>query len=357
MARSIERCSLPVLNLTDSPSQLRLPVSSRPKAGLKVLLDRKKSVHALVAATGLSTGRLNKEQSAFLMGHADVWGINQAFLHHYLVPSFYNVEMRTVVDHRDAKGTKGCRKLPSGKSECGFRKAVRSALVWEQFDATKRAAYRDTVFLCKSEHVREVGEVLRNGAQCPHAIVTYRIKNAVTTCNKESKSRMMTILRTSLRPANSYVREFCSSSLSRVVDLIVRMRYSTLSFVGVDLNSQYHFYTALPSYADVKRRMPEAYEDSIVAFVRRMNQNTTQHATAARGIHRFLDVLGMVAKGRLALFNLSPESMLRSNLHVTTTSVPSEVGKLDTWWHKHHADTDRKHRHARKMLLQLRQYS
>ena len=80
-----------------SPAQVcNLPTYDFAKDGYAYLQAHKRREHALMAATGLSVGRLTAEQSAFLQEHMDVWATNQFFLHQHLIPDFYNLEMRTV---------------------------------------------------------------------------------------------------------------------------------------------------------------------------------------------------------------------------------------------------------------------
>ena len=308
-----------------SPPPTGAPEQSN--AGLHVLLARKRSEHALIAATGLSTGRLTREQSAFLMARTDVWGVNQIFLHHDLVPAFYNLEMRTLpMDGRKDRS-----------------KTVSSEMMWKLFDASKRAAYRDTVFLARTEHAADVRRVLTSADRCPRALVTYTCQNKLSDCNER---RLLT--RSRVRPLDAsggmlaVVSEFCGSSISRVFDLIVRLRYRTISLVGVELNSQHHFYTSLPNYAEVAQRLPVQWERSMLAFVRRANRNTTLHATATRGIQHYIDALGHFYAGRLTLFNLSPESLLRTAKHVETALLPAPAAAegnaaaaLDAWWSQH----------------------
>ena len=282
-----------------------------------MLQSRKRWQHAVVAATGLSTGRLTREQSLFLMAHTDVWGVNQVFLHHDLVPAFYNLEMRKLPDQRK-KG-----------------RSVTNEAMWDLFDHAKRTAYSNTVFLTREEHAADVRKVLQRAAPCPRTLVAYKVKNAQSTCTatlSRNKLRQPT-----MSPSAGIVREFCGSSLSRVFDLMIRMRYSTISLVGVDLNSQQHFYTGLPGYASVAERLPQNWEASMVAFVRRANRNTTLHATAARGIHHFISAVGRTYEGRLSLFNLSPDSMLRSVAYIKTAPMPETAGEaaLKGWWKQH----------------------
>ena len=212
-------------------------------------------------------------------------GRQPIFLHHDLVPAFYNLEMRTLpMDGRKDRS-----------------KTVSSEMMWKLFDASKRAAYRDTVFLARTEHAADVRRVLTSADHCPRALVTYTCQNKLSDCNER---RLLT--RSRVRPLDAsggkfaVVSEFCGSSISRVFDLIVRLRYRTISLVGVELNSQHHFYTSLPNYAEVAQRLPVQWERSMLAFVRRANRNTTLHATATRGIQHYIDALGHFYAGRLS---------------------------------------------------------
>ena len=91
----------------------------------------------------------------------------------------------------------------------------------------------------------------------------------------------------------------------------------------------------------------------MVAFVRRANRNTTLHATAARGIHHFIAAVGRTYEGRLSLFNLSPDSMLRSVAYIKTAPLPETAGDaaLNGWWKQHQLgalDAHRRHGRSRR---------
>ena len=173
-------CSLPELGLGESSAATSetswaLPKEQRGNAaavrvtGLDVLRARKRSAHALIAATGLSTGRLNRDQSAFLMSRTDVWGINQVFLHHYLVPAFYNLEMRTLPDVMKSK-----------KRDAG--QMVSNTVMWNLFEGAKRNAYNDTVFLTREEHATDVRKLLRRASPCLVRTACIRRVSRAYTC-------------------------------------------------------------------------------------------------------------------------------------------------------------------------------
>ena len=89
----------------------------------------------------------------------------------------------------------------------------------EFFDSAKRDRYKDTLFLSSEAHAASVLEVLQDGSPCPARLVTYRVRKVPgheEGCNRDTSGA---------RPlAGDHVMEWCSSSLSRIIDLMLRLR-------------------------------------------------------------------------------------------------------------------------------------
>ena len=128
-----------------------------------------------------------------------------------------------------------------------------------------RHAERGTLFLSAMKHKQVVRRVLESHTPCPSALVTYTPAKEPTTsnmegCTAERVSRLdlesLGILRPRTRPSvvsGEYaghlavemaaplprpplvVTEHCGASLTRVLHLIVQLRYAHILFVGVDL--------------------------------------------------------------------------------------------------------------------------
>lgn len=351
-----------------SPAQVcNLPTYDFAKDGYAYLQAHKRREHALMAATGLSVGRLTAEQSAFLQEHMDVWATNQFFLHQHLIPDFYNLEMRTVplsVGRKERRQLAeralswlpqslrafGARALGEKKERIKKREkrqeiGLNNAVMWNAFDAnmTKRHAYRKTVFLTKHEHAHEVARLLQRRSPCPQAQVAYWVKSAYSSCNvRKARQQIMEKLQVRGTSRSHLVTEYCGSSITRILDMMLRLGYKTASLIGVDLTSAHHFYTALPEYAAVARTIPSEWESSVQAFARRQNKNTTLHATGARGITNFFDAFNAAhgRHGRMRLINLSPESLLGASKYIPTSPPPRAVPtedlreSLERWWQK-----------------------
>jgi len=106
------------------------------------------------------------------------------------------------------------------------------------------------------------------------------------------------------------VHEYCQASLSRVIDLVLKLAYPHIALIGIDLTSPHHFYSSLPAYADVAHTLPaRGFEQAAVSFaITRYGAGT--HATGARGIHLFLDHLALKRCASLRVVNLAGESLL-----------------------------------------------
>ena len=383
--------SLPKAASPTKATGCTIPQYNLSTTGLAVLKARKHHEHALLAATGLSVGRVTAKQSAFLQAHMDVWATNQFFLHHHLIPDFYNLEMRELPVH-DRRSRRmqmapeeaahqrmlhspsiGARNEVIGQGEQAGRllkekektsskqghsspALIDNSLIWQAFtnNDTKRHAYRNTVFLAKLEHARAVRKLLSKRAPCPQAIVSYWARPTMQDCSskssrpgtmesKSSRAAMVERMRKSPFSSN-YVHEYCSSSVTRILNVMLRLGYKTASLIGVDLTSTEHFYTALPTYSEVARLLPAKWDTSVRAFVKSKHSNTSLHATGARGVSNFFDAFNLAhgQGGRTRLINLSPESLLATSRYVPTSPPPREsqtglvggAGGLEGWWRR-----------------------
>lgn len=231
---------------------------------------------------------------------------------------------------------------------------IDNSVIWHAFTSndTKRHAYRNTVFLTKMEHVRAVKKLLNKRVPCPQAIVSYWTRPTMANCSSkssrpgkvESKSSRATMVERMRKfPFSSnYVHEYCSSSVTRILNVILRLGYKTASLIGVDLTSTEHFYTALPAYSEVARLLPAKWDTSVRAFVKSKHSNTSLHATGARGVTNFFDAFNLAhgRGGHTRLINLSPESLLVTSRYVPTSPPPRESltgligGGLEGWWRR-----------------------
>ena len=303
-----------------APTPCTLPAYNFSTNGFAILRQRKRHQHALLAATGLSAGRLDEQQSGFLQARFDVWAPNQFFLHKHLVPDFYNLEMRVL-----PSSLQKSKKSP---------KPVSNAMLWDLFEEDgRREAYNSTIFLSKHEHAREVKKLLQRRGPCPRALVSYTTRPVENRCKDRNYVEERILLAEHIRPG--LVREFCASSLSRLFDIVLKLGYESASLIGVDLTSQDHFYTALPTYESIARRIQPnlaIWEATVSGFVRAKHGNTSMHATAARGVPHFIEAFSRAHQHRMRLTNLSPESLLKKTGWIRTVPMPQQPIKFEAWF-------------------------
>ena len=243
---------------------------------------RRRRAVALMLASGPSADT-SARQSALLQQHADVWGLNQAFLHAHLVPRFHYVEF----------------KLRSAKDS--------SEQIWKRFfDARRRRRYNETTFMAPHAQIPVLLKTLRMGA-LPAAAVSLELRVDAETA--EHGCSRDTLLDRPVRP-----RVYCASSLTALVAIATRTNYSDIAFLGVDLNGPYHFYSFYPD-------MPHYEQLTTARSVEAFGEST--HATAARGVHHFLE--HAATRARQCFHSLSPDSLLCTNASHIAPTTPTRL--------------------------------
>ena len=300
------------------------------RIALALLGARRRHDVALVAGTGLSAGRLTSEQSIFLQRNTDVWALNQFFFHHHLVPDFYNLELRLLGPKQVARSCPGCAKhIPQ---------QVSNEEMWTFFDQSRRSRYIDTVFLTREPSGDSYGKednvsrLLRRAAPCPKALVTYRLKHWFQDMEGCTEARLRKMK--SMPADRLVVQDFCGASLTCVVDLVLKLKYAHMALIGVDLTSPLHFYTALPEYAIFSAELAGyKFEQAAVKFA--TVRYGGQHATGARGIHRFLDWVAREHCSHFSLVNLAADSLLARVNEINTsyirTILPADLMRAGRW--------------------------
>ena len=316
-----------------APPRAPMKRCSPPLVGTDALARHRRHAIGLIAGTGPSAGLLSHAQASLLQESMDVWALNQFFLHRHLVPRFYHLELRrlrapprnaTGAAEGDAEGDAkadakaeaelgrqhmGQREPPAGSSTRGWSSKAAAASVWSSnadlwvrhFDATKRRLYADTLFVVPRTRDSRLGpaaavRMLQGSGQeavCPKGVVAYEFTHDHAT-SSEGGCTLEALRRLDLPPPSTSfsrpVAEFCHASLTRVLDLMLSLAYPVIAFVGVDLFSPDHFFSAWPPldpyYAALARQLP-AYESEVVGLHRRIHGAST-HPTAARGVHWFI---------------------------------------------------------------------
>lgn len=275
-----DHCKVTIRDLT-----VGIATEEQAKASLASLHKRKRHPVALLTGTGRSIGQLTYSQADFVHRTMDVWAMNQFFLHKYLVPSFYLLEVG--------------------------RQRNTSSLDWwaANFDARKRLDYLETVFFTTAQHASVVRDMLRAHRPCPRHVMRYERWQVRDSCRK--------LKRLDFHP--HLVTDFCASSLSRALHLIMRLGYTRVCFLGVDLTSPVHFYAGR-GYESVQVPL---YEHLVVESQRRdadtPKKGFKRHPTAQRGIVNFLKVFRK--QTGIEFVNLSGESLLAHESFLTTKSL------------------------------------
>jgi len=275
--------------------------SSASRATLDFLQARKRHSIGLVAGTGPSVGLFTPLQANILQLSMDIWGINQFFLHKDLVANFYQLEVKSIDEaYMKRMGCASCTGL-ANRSE-------QSSQVWSRlFVGDLRRRYRNTVFFSEVKFTPRVLKLLQSSSPCPRAHVTYQkwVGNKGESC---SVANLRGLRRPLPFATLRGVAEYCHSSLTRMLDLMLRLKYSHIAFAGVDLVSADHFYAVLPEYAHIRRDVSGF--DTVVARFAQSMYNSSLHATAGRGVHRFIGRIAEERRGRIQMINLSPRSLL-----------------------------------------------
>lgn len=128
------------------------------------------------------------------------------------MPDFYHLEIKAINrGYMQRSGCESCKSLNvSGSS---------SSKIWSRlFVGRRRQRYRETVFISEASNAKRVLPVLQAALPCPKAHVTYRkVQPFKAYCTATNMRRQP------LRFAGADgVAEYCHSSLTRVLDLMIR---------------------------------------------------------------------------------------------------------------------------------------
>eukprot|EP00966_Prymnesium_polylepis_P220494 5100291-Prymnesium_polylepis.1 len=191
--------------------------------------------------------------------------------------------------------------------ECGIdtKREVSNGDIWRLFDSHRRTWYANTIFLTKhpgldkyggQHYVRglnnyagenNVSWLLQRAAPCPKALVVYNWKRWLGDSSGCSEARLAMLK--SLPEDSRVVQEFCSASVTRVLDLILKVRYPNVALIGVDLTSPLHFYTVLPEYTELAAEVRGISFEQVAVRSATARYGGQVHATGARGVHHFLE--------------------------------------------------------------------
>ena len=260
--------------------------------GLQYLLNHKIRNVALIVGTGESANMITSKNAYEIHDVADIWAMNQAFFHPYIIPRFYHLEMRA--------GTYGSNND-----------------LWKFFDLSKRKLYTNTTFITTRRDKHSIAEMLTSNSPYPGCIITYQTTSKLNDKHGCTEYNIKKIHISQFVTTNMHVMEMCAASLTRIINIIFRLKYNKIAFIGVDLNNAAHFYTNYP----VIVRSRNSYEKTVLRLDAK-KYNSSIHATGARGVHLFLNKLAHYSNN-VSFYNLAPTSTLSYMKYIHTINISS----------------------------------
>ena len=288
---------------------------------------RKRHDAALLLGNGESANLLGRKEGRLMMDVADIFVTNQFFVHQHVTPDFHHIEIKGFTErfwqdnftpeikkkYRDRNtfvwslirtmkndAPEYCRNADGG---VGQRKCMADCGPCSQrvLDMTGSPSF---VYSMESMLSEEQVAMKAAGEHLSDPKFWSNILKKTKACSVQKAQVQECALGKS-----------CYSSMTTVLDMIVRMGYKRLYILGVDLNSHRHFYNAgTPSAGELKRE----YKHLILP--RSMNETDSGegvHKTATLGVQHFIPAL--IAQYGIEGFNLSPTGLLRE--HMKTLSL------------------------------------
>jgi hypothetical protein len=174
---------------------------------------KKNKKHALLLGTGNSINQISREQYIKIKESFDIWGINNFFLHNYIVPDFLHFEIKADINGEI---------LPRILEE-------------------KKDAYKNTVFIADiATRERDLPYRFLN----TDLFVNFYSYNRVDRLNPDGTY----ILDGKYKPHKDVVQITHGKSNSKILDIMVRSGYEKIFFCGIDLNDCNYFWTDNPVY-------------------------------------------------------------------------------------------------------------
>lgn len=170
-----------------------------------ITLLKKKKEKAIFFGCGQSINDLPEEKYLKLKKEYDVWANNSFFVHSYIVPDYYHLEIKL---HRNGN-------------------------LFKNYFPKVKNKFKDTCFITDSHHPYVFDLV------SPEEFNMYTYQHYDRTKDHG---------RYDVHPL--YVAS-SGSSLSRILDLMIRMGYKEINFLGVDLYDSRYFWTDKKEYKDI----------------------------------------------------------------------------------------------------------
>eukprot|EP00232_Nephroselmis_pyriformis_P022115 CAMPEP_0182862692 /NCGR_PEP_ID=MMETSP0034_2-20130328/6212_1 /TAXON_ID=156128 /ORGANISM="Nephroselmis pyriformis, Strain CCMP717" /LENGTH=304 /DNA_ID=CAMNT_0024994793 /DNA_START=814 /DNA_END=1728 /DNA_ORIENTATION=- len=243
-----------------------------------LIAARKRHDFALVAGSGHSVGNISKEESNFLQEKFDVFSNNFFLAHPFLVPDFHHLEFpRDFFSYQ----------IDNGAAEF-FAKV---------FDANRN---RDTFFIAKYQTFRLQLQQAFRLKQPMKNLFTYMPSDVIYGDRRCSLSSGM------YNPHPTKLRVSCAASLSIILDLVLKLKYKFVVFIGVDLGSKGHFYDNY-TYLDPWRVVKKERKSQLKKY-------GNVHQTKKQNIDLFIKGVKTQHAQAMQVINLSNSSYLQKFL-------------------------------------------
>jgi len=217
----------------------------------------KKKDKAIFLGCGKSINKINKKNIENISKNFDVWSSNGFFLHDFIIPDFYHIEVNL--------------------NYFGFAFS-------NDFQKSKEN-FKKTEFIFDQSNLNFLKFIDFSGLENLSSYTSYL--GAALTSGYDNHP--------------FFVRN-SECNLSKIIDIMIKMKYSEINFLGVDLNSSEYFWS--------DRRINI---DNLVFSKPDENARYCLHHSALKTI-KFLEGISKIQENRskIKFINLNPESLLKT---------------------------------------------
>ena len=275
---------------------------------------RKRHSAALIVGNGPSANLISTVELAYSVKQRfDVWSMNQFFPHRHLTPDFHHVEMKGYAErfwhnHFDDSTRQ--------------RYSASCTLLWglHEFDFTE-------VNPPTCEKKRGQKEVLPSCfSNCPHCLrrvllhtrLPAYVYDDMAFGDPTNGKFVYSSCDTSAIKGQSTLVKRCDASISTVISMIIRLRYERLYLLGIDMDSQQHFFSPGVSteYSGIQSST-KWLKDHHPMSARDGNKNSMA-ARMTLFLPKFL------LNNQLPTINLNPDSLIKSS-NITTMTLEEAI--------------------------------
>lgn len=216
----------------------------------------KKKDKAIFLGCGKSINKINKKNVETITKNFDVWSSNGFFFHDFIIPDFYHIEVNL--------------------NNFGHAFSNDFQRVKENF--------KETEFIFDQSNLNFLKNISFGGLENLSAYTSYLDSASVTGYDNHP----------------FFVRN-SESNLSKIIDIMIKMKYSEINFLGVDLNNSEYFWSDRSNMNNLVFSRPD--ENTRYSF----------HHSALKTI-KFLEGISKIQENRskIKFINLNPESLLKT---------------------------------------------